>query len=186
MGISQSDSSGSDDKTIKGIVDKNTPDTSNGLTYTEGDVNRRALDVNVINPNDISGGNASVSCYSPKFRYDFDSSVVALSNSFVDQYSYTGTGKLIGFRLEFSSKDVEVNLLVDSEVLFTVSADDMATHGNSNIEENMGIMWEPNKKTVSFYPRFPICFGTDVKIQSKKITGNVNRTHYVVSIEKVS
>ena len=128
----------------------------------------------------------NVQCYSPKFRIESDTNSVPLTGSFVDQYSYTGSGRFVGFVMEFDHKDVEVKLLIDSEVIFSIAPSDIETHqGNTLVDENLGINWEPNKKILTFYPRFPICFETDAKIQARETAGNHDRLYYLVSIEKL-
>jgi len=176
-----------DDFIVKGCGPDTSTDDPECITYTEHD-DKRCLDTNICNADDInvnvSGG---VPCYSSKFMFISDDSTVALTGSFVDQYSYTGTGRFIGFVMEFDHKDVEVKLLIDSDTIFSISSSDIETHqGNTLVDENLGINWEPNKKILTFYPRFPICFDTDVKIQARETAGSHDRLYYLVNIEKVS
>lgn len=176
-----------DDFIVKGCGPDINNDDPDCITYTEED-NKRCLDTHICNVDEINGNNGGgVPCYSSKKTYDTDDSSVALTGSFVDQYSYTGTGKFIGFVMEFDHKDVEVKLLIDSDTVFEIAPDDISTHqGNTTADENLGIIWEPNKKILTYYPRFPICFSTDVKIQARETAGSHSREYYLVSIEKVS
>lgn len=127
-----------------------------------------------------------IDCYSKKLRYISDATTVPLTGSFVDQYAYSGSGRVVGFNMEFDHKDVEVKLLIDSEEIFSLDASDLQTHGNNTIDDNIGIYWEPNKKIITFYPRYPICFETSVEIQAKETTGSHDRLHYFINIEKVT
>ena len=171
-----------DDIVVKGAIDKDTPGTSNVITYTE-DGDRRRLNVDAKITGNIPV-TAAVMCYSSKLKYLTDSSTVALTGSFVDQYTYTGTGKLVGFSMTFDSKDVECKLLVDGDTIFSVTATDV--ENNASKFSTMGLDWEPNKKTISFYPNFPVCFDTDVKIQAKETSGSHDRLYYLIAIEQIS
>jgi len=181
-----------DDIIVKGVDNKNDEANPKPITYSESPDpdDRRCLDINVCNTDEFPGGGNSKNftpCYSSKKTFDSDASTVALTGSFVDQYSYTGTGKFIGFVMAFDHKDVEVKLLVDGDTVFQFTAADIETHqGNTLVDENLGINWEPNKKIITYYPRFPICFETDVKIQARETAGSHSRSYYLVSIEKVS
>ena len=171
-----------DDIVVKGAIDKDTPGTSNVITYTEeGD--RRRLDVLAKITGNIPV-TAAVMCYSSKLCYLPDSTNVALTGSFVSQYSYSGSGKLVGFSMTFDHKDVECKLLVDGDTVFSVSAYDVENNGGKF--STMGLDWEPNKKTISFYPNFPICFDTSLAIQAKNFSGTHARLYYLVAIEKIS
>jgi hypothetical protein len=127
-----------------------------------------------------------IDCYSKKLRYISNSTTVPLTGSFVSQYSYTGEGRFVGFNMEFDHKDVEVKLLIDSEEIFSLSASDLQDHGNNTLDDNIGILWEPNKKIITFHPRYPICFTEDVEIQAKETAGSHSRNHYLVCIEQVA
>lgn len=134
----------------------------------------------------IEDGPEDAQCYSSKKTYDTDASTVSLTGSFASQYSYTGSGKLIGFNMEFDHQAVEVKLLVDGDTVFQITGDDLQTHGNDSIIENIGLHWEPNKKIITYYPNFPICFDSSVDIQARETSGSHDRLHYLVCIEKVS
>jgi len=171
-----------DDLVVKGAIDKDTPETSNVITYTE-DGDRRRLNVDAKITGNIPV-TAAVMCYSSKLKYEPNSSTVNLTNSFVSQYSYTGSGKLVGFAMTFDSKDVECKLLVDGDTVFSVTAADV--ENNAAKFSTMGLDWEPNKKTVSFYPNFPVCFDTSADIQAKQTAGSHARLYYLVAIEKIT
>lgn len=148
------------------------------------------LDVVVGNTDQFPGGANSKNltpCYSSKKTFDLDTTTSALTGTLADQYTYTGTGKFIGFIMEFNSKSAEVQLLVDSDEVFKITGSDLDNiQGQQTAADNLGIAWEPNKKTLTYYPNFPICFETDVKIKAKETSGSVDRLYYLVSIEKVT
>ena len=170
-----------DDVKIKGILDK-TSSTSNAITYTEeGD--RRRLDVLAKITGNIPV-TAAVMCYSSKLKYEPNSTTTALTDSFANQYTYSGTGKLVGFAMTFDHKDTEVKLLVDGDTVFSVASSDVEY--NAAKYSTMGLDWEPNKKTISFYPNFPICFDTSVTIQAKQTSSGRSRLYYLVAIEKIT
>ena len=170
-----------DDIIVKGVLDKDST-TSNDITYTEeGD--RRRLDVLAKITGNIPV-TAAVMCYSSKLAYITDGTTTALTGSFLSQYLYSGTGKFVGFAMTFDHKDVACKLLVDGDTVFSVTADDVKN--NSGKYSTMGLDWEPNKKTISFYPNFPICFDTSVDIQAKQTAGSHSRLYYLIAIEKIS
>jgi len=177
-----------DDIVVKGAIDKDTPGTSNVITYTEdGDRRRLNVDAKIIGNIPVT---SAVMCYSSKKTFDLDDTDVALTGTLTDQYSYSGTGKLIGFMMGFDKKDSEVQLLVDSDEVFKIEAGYLdkfnPVSGGMNAPDMLGIYFEPNNKTIIYYPRYPICFETDVKIRARTTSGNVTRIQYIVSIEKIT
>jgi len=178
-----------DDIIVKGVDNKNDETNPKPITYSEGN-DRRCLDIKVCNPDEFPGGGNSdnfTPCYSSKKTFDVDNSTTALTGSLTDQYSYTGTGKFIGFIMTFDHKDVEVQLLIDSDEVFKLQAGDLESlQGNQTSADNLGVSWEPNKKTITYYPNFPICFETDVKIKARETAGDHDRLYYLISIEKIS
>jgi hypothetical protein len=124
----------------------------------------------------------SVPCYGTGFRYDYDDTSTALTGVHTSQYLYNGSGKFIGFNMEFDHKDTAIKLIIDSIPLFEFNNGDIEVHSNG--QDTLGIMWESNRKMVTFYPRFPICFGTSVDIHAKETSGSHSRESYFVCIVK--
>lgn len=164
-----------DDIIVKG--DDGTSLGKNIRALFDGTVWRLATSVIITGFNSVLG-------YSPKLTYDIDDTTTSLTGSFSDVYSYTGTGRVAGFLVQYSSKSIETKVLVDGNTLLQISADDIdQSQSNSDC---IGLSWEPNKKVLKFYPRFPVYFNTDFKIQAKETSGEQEIQYSLVSIEKVS
>lgn len=128
-----------------------------------------------------------VPCYSSKMNFDLDHDFSSsLTDSFVTKYTYSGSGKFIGFDLTYSSQFTATKLIIDSDTIFDIVNSELDV-AHTLDKDTLGLIWEPTRKQLLFYPRFPICFDTDVVIQSRKTSvPAATLDSYIVCIDKVT
>jgi hypothetical protein len=125
--------------------------------------------------------------YSDKIKNEYSGSTISLSGAaYQNVYSYSGSGFLCSFVINSSSDDLEVQLVVDGNTVFT--------NITSKIISDLGI------RTVSpsfffggtgagsfFYEakNFPIKYDSSVLIQARRVTGgSMSISRLLVNIVK--
>jgi len=117
---------------------------------------------------------------SPKLRYDFDDSGVTISTTFVNLFSFSGSGKLFGFVLDFNQSDIQVKLTIDStDVIFDLTGsqlkDIQVPAAGGQAFGVFGIVWEVAGNRLRFEPTCSIPFESKVEMEGKR-TGGADRS----------
>lgn len=139
-----------------------------------------------------SSGTPGAPCFSDKYRSLFDGASLALTTSYQTRYTYSGSGKFVGFILAFSGSDLVVKLSIDSEVIFEVNGEDLSDvqigtplgSGPNSQPTAGGPSWDTTSKKMSFVPTFPIAYDTEVKIEIKRIGNNIDVNRSIVTLTK--
>lgn len=111
-------------------------------------------------------------------------------------YSYTGSGKFLGFTTRFNSDRVDLSIIFDGVRVFELNLDDVES-ANPNPDDNAvggnfnfasSFFYENSRNIFTFNPRLPICFETSVTIEARADSNSSNRDllSYWVSIVKES
>lgn len=155
-------------------------------TVDEGGGLSRLKVIDIKKPSDTPGAPS----FSDKYRSDFDepSPATALTASYQTIFTYSGTGKFVGFVATFSNTNVELKLSIDSNVTFEMTSAQVndaqfgnpSTLGPGGQASSGGAMWDQTGRRYGFMPYFPIEYGTDVKIEVKKVGAPV--VSYIRSI----
>lgn len=107
-----------------------------------------------------------------------------VNQSFSSLYSYSGSGKFVGFSARFNDEDVIVKATIDGETLFEIDCDIMEIlFDNTTASQNAyagAVMWHDARNLFTFNPNFPIKFDTSVTIEAK-----ANNTSNSRSIEQL-
>lgn len=137
---------------------------------------------------------AGIPCFSKNYRLDTSFTKIDLptsSSSYLDIYSYSGTGLLNGFVMDFNSDRVLVRLEVDSQQVFEIDCDDLESYVDDTGKGGGGefgcaLKWNKSKDQISFWSSNPICFTTSVKIQAKANSDSSSRdmNAYAVEVQK--
>ena len=139
-----------------------------------------------------SSGTPGAPCFSDKYRTLFDGASLTLTTSYQTRYTYSGSGKFVGFILAFSGSDLVVKLSIDSNVIFEINGGDLgdvqlgnpASSGPNSQPTAGGPSWDTTGKKMSFVPTFPIAYDTEVKIEIKRIGNNIDVNRSIVTLTK--
>jgi hypothetical protein len=120
-----------------------------------------------------------ISVFSAKYRSEFDEPVspLDLTASYQTIFTYSGSGKFVGFVATFSNTNIGVKLTIDSEVIFEYEASQVndaqfgnpSTLGPGGQSSSGGPMWDQSGRRFGFMSYLPIEYGTDVKIEALEI-----------------
>lgn len=114
------------------------------------------------------------------------------SESYASIYTYSGSGQLSSFTMDFNSDNVLIKLTVDSNVIFEIDCDFLDDISNSDDDASSnGLGWlgfDASENRILFRPTYPIKFTTEVKIEAKANSSSSGRdmTGYLVDIIKES
>lgn len=125
---------------------------------------------------DKSSDTTEIPSISSKLRSDGDFNeltITADAPSWQTAYSYSGSGLLFDFFLDFNSKDVKIKLTIDSEVIFTYTVDEI---DSIKVDDRKSPTWlsEDSSNKITFNPRWPIKYTSSVLIEVQNI-GNSNK-----------
>ena len=131
--------------------------------------------------------------FSKKLRTDFSDSNITMGVSYSTIYSYSGSGKLSGFTLDFNSDDVRVKLTIDStEVVFELVLSDIEDIQLSTGDEGTdygicnGVLVVGSGSKIQFCPPCPIKYGSQVLIEGQRSDSDdhtMNRSIVVLTKE---
>jgi len=164
---------------IKGIFPNSV--TIEGVNNTNG-----AMDVNA---------NITVSPFTVNntFRVDWSDTKIDLnkkSTGYTDVYSYSGSGSLYSFKMQFNSKDIEVKLVIDGITIFEIPCEMLEDlfHNNKGVGVLFFLKWEKEKDVLSFEPKHPMLFGTNVAVsaQADSNSNSKDMKRYIINIDKES
>lgn len=151
----------------------------------DGSIWRLAMD----NPVEVT---ATPGCpvFSSKYRVVSDKTGATLNTStYSTVYSYSGTGKFVGFVADFSASNVIIKFTIDSDVIFDLDADDIVNimypegPGASGMRSTAGgPIYNAADKKIFFTPDCPIKYGTTVKIEAKASSGTPTVTWDAVMV----
>lgn len=167
------------------------------LTTNTGTVvdNQNPLEVQTTVNVESDSGCPTISKY---FNFDFSDSSVSVTSSYTTMYSYTGSGKLHGFVLDYNSDRVRTKLTIDGScVVFELTNDQIESiqsfngNGCDDDDGSSGMMGgfirktAGNKLTVEF--KCPIKYDTSVLIEAQRTSSsNKALNTRLVFIEKVT
>jgi hypothetical protein len=146
---------------------------------------------------DNAGASGTPGCpvFSFKLRHIFDDAGTALTTTYATVYTYTGSGKLIGFVLEndaTGSIDVVTKLTIDgSDVVFELENKDVSDiqypegPGFSGMRSSAGgPMYNFSDKKLFYMPECPIAYETSVKIEAKTTSGTADMVRHFINLTK--
>jgi hypothetical protein len=121
---------------------------------------------------------------SDKLKIEYSGSNITMSSGYNDIYSYTGSGKLYGFALDFNSDSVRVKLTVDGNQVFALTLDEvegMQAFSSSGCDDNSGtaegicnMIKKASGNRLYFCPPCPIEYNTSVLIEGQR-SGSSNK-----------
>jgi len=127
------------------------------------------------------------------FRVDWSKTKVDLkkqSLGYTSIYTYSGTGNLYSFKIQFNSKDVEIKLSIDGITIFEVPCDLLEDlfHNEDSMVSLFFLKWDKSKDILTFEPKDPMSFGTSVVIeaQADSESNSKDMKRYMINIDKVS
>jgi len=128
---------------------------------------------------------------SSKTRVDWSATTInlpALSSPYATIYSYTGSGKLCSFILEFNSDDIFVKLTIDgTEVIFEMDCEELEKLTEGEERLHPFLTWvDDDSKRIIFDPDFPILYNSSVLIEAKchKESTSKDLKRYIVHLTK--
>ncbi len=132
---------------------------------------------------------------SSKYRIDWSETKQDLpksTSSYLEVYSYTGSGKFISAFLNFNSENVYVKITIDGEELFEMDMDALhdafPTGGEDGLSSAMpcGIRWDRQRDVFYFCPSCPIVYTSSVSIECRANTPVKSRdlTSYFIQLTK--
>lgn len=117
-----------------------------------------------------TSGNVSPA-FSPKVRVDvLTTDVVLTTGSFTNIYTYSGTGLLHGFNVEFNNINVIVRLQIDGETIFSgvtiATLNGLLGTGNDAARRQAGGGIVTSSATIDWSLKHPIKFSSNVTISA--------------------
>ena len=114
-----------------------------------------------------------IAVLSNKYRAEFDGTDVTLTALFQTVFTYSGSGKFVGFTLTFDGSTPRVRLTIDStEVIFNELLCDIRDAGlnlNSNKITGTGLVVDSDQ--LLFRPLSPIPYESEVLVEVQDSTG---------------
>lgn len=114
---------------------------------------------------------------SSKLRYECStvSQDISSNSVYTVLYNYSGSGCLYGILAEFNSDNIDIQLKIDGEIIFSLQLEDTQSHfkdeGNSAFNQGSLSLIFGKDDTISYKPRYPIEFQTSVEFSAKLKTG---------------
>ena len=154
------------------------------ISNTNGPVDTRdnsgTTELHVHDKDANSGGIAQpgTPCFSNKLKHVYELKDLTLTTSYQTVYEETSvsTGKLVGFGMNCDKNDYTVKLTVDSNEIFELSADQLASvqsdgPGSSGLGHRStggGPTYNASGYKFTYDPLYPIAYGDSFKIEIKK------------------
>lgn len=139
-----------------------------------------------VTTSEITGNAANV-------RVDASFQSISLNRAnepFTPVYSYTGTGKLYGFLVNFNSSNIIIKLSVDSNTILELDCENLNSLVSTGSEKGEfgWLQWEKTKYYIKFKPDYSLGFSSNVVIEAKANSNSNNRSvvSYIVDIVKES
>lgn len=145
-------------------------------------------------PSDLVGCDS----ISPKLRVDYSGTNQSITSSYTTVYSYSGSGKLFGFVLDFNSDSVRVKFTIDgTEQIFELTLnqiEDLQAYSSGGCDDSsntddglLGFFKKASGNKLYFQPLHCIVYYSEVKIEAQR-TGSSNKTldDYLVILTKES
>jgi len=127
------------------------------------------FDVSVaFDPADLAG----CPVFSKKLRTEFDDTDVTLDGTYKTLFTYSGSGKLVGFVLSFDGTTPQVRLKVDGDTIYDIEMQDILDaqfDTNGLIGTGGGPVVFGNQ--LVYRPVCPIAYATTVLIEATDSTG---------------
>ena len=136
-----------------------------------------------------SAGSPGCPVYSNKLRFPKSETEVVLAASYSTVFSYSGSGKLLGFILDFDSLNVEVKLTIDStDEIFEFTEQEILDlrYKKGSGEYNMveAPLWDGNDRKMIFRPSCAIRYDSEVKIEARYTSGSASVDRHLVALTK--
>jgi len=177
----------------RGESDSDTTDFDNNYKSTW---NSLFPDINQNNQQIVElTGDVTCPSVSKKLRFDHTENNTTITSSYVTLYSYSGSGKLHGFVLDYNSDSVRTKLTIDgSDEIFELTMDEIEdlqsyTGGGCDDSQSSELLGgfikksSGNKLNVEF--KCPIKYETSVLIEAQRTSGSNKRLdRRIVFIEK--
>lgn len=128
-----------------------------------------------------SGENAGIPVFENYFSHvdDPNLDLPTSTNPHVVIYSYSGSGKLRGFWIDFNNENVFARLVIDGVEVFDIDVD--IIHSTA-VEEDAyqanifnSFSYNRQRDVFSFNPPFPIAFSSSISIEARANNGDNGR-----------
>jgi len=116
--------------------------------------------------------------YSSKARLELskpNQTLPRLSQSPYTAFTYSGSGVLANFIMDFNSENVRIILEIDSEQIFDANIKDLKDIYDDVAVYNTWLVYDKKKKAVTFSPEFPIQYNNTVTIKARANSNNSGR-----------
>lgn len=160
-------------KVVRGIV-RIRGATDNTLIGNVGDKLKVDAEISAVGqPSDAPG----CPVFSSEIETIFSETDLALTTSYVTRFTYSGSGKLIGYIAGLNSTNFSFKLTIDSNVVFDISGNNIndiqlgPPSAGLPQPTSGGPFVNNSGKTFGYLPICPIAFSTNVKIEVKKGSG---------------
>lgn len=163
--------------------------TSSGIDSPIAVTNAGIVKVDA-NISTISG--AVSTAFTPKTRVVFLTSPVALSSgSYTNVYTYSGSGLIYGFNIEFNNTAVVVKVQIDGETIFDgvsiATMNGLIGTGNDAARRQAGTGIVTSSSTIDFSMKQPIKYSSNITISADANGGGLlsrNFTQGIVYLSK--
>lgn len=124
---------------------------------------------------------------SPGFDVESSYSSSAISTSFTNFYSYTGSGVLRGFKIDVSNQQVEVRIVIDGNVAMTEDLNNLRNFLFSDFDAGSvpNYINFPTFGVMEFFPTNGIFFESSIELQLRNVSNfTINLEKYIVFADK--
>ena len=124
------------------------------------------------NPDQTPDSTPGAPGFSSKFKTIFSDTDVVLDGTYKTLFTYSGSGKLMGFVLSFDGTEPQVRLTVDGDECFDLEITDVndAQFKTGSILNGAGGPIVASSQ-FKFHPDFPIVYGSSVLIEALEASG---------------
>ncbi len=111
---------------------------------------------------------------------DWDNSEVSLpkkTNPYLSLYSYSGKGKMFGFKIKFNSDDIRVKLEIDNKIIFDIDCEflDDISEEDREISKIEFLSWDDEARTLNFKPSYPILYTSSINVSARSLNDSTKR-----------
>lgn len=131
---------------------------------------------------------SSLPAYSNDYKIEFSETVLALTTNYQARYSYSGSGRFIGFVLDMDANTtIQYRLVIDGKVVFTDLPHELVTAlwGAPANGQRFFVVGTTVLNNFDFQPDLPIEFSTSVSLEIRRTTATArNCLRHLVAIVK--
>lgn len=132
-------------------------------------------------PDSVSGAPV----LSNMFRVELSATSQALTASYTNVYTYSGSGKLSGVETTFSKQGGAVKIIIDgTETILDIVMSQLDMIQTGFIVSGITVYYDGSKNSFVFSPTFPIYFNSSVTVQARRAASNPDLSGYIVALTK--